>query len=444
MSKDLSLQQFTANDFMGIDSSAPIVIDFSKARGNVVKLTGDQGTKKTSTMTALMYVMGAAFNVDTKTFFNQTDEAIDVTLAFKYEGEDYVVTANGSRFMLKRKIKDRMVQEAEPKTILKNIFGNLGVSPMFLKEKNGKQQIEWVKKTFGVEEEASKKEVKITTQLKEAETNRREVNRDIKNTKGALELEPLFQNFEASQKKFKEAPSAKKEKEAFEALQEKNAEYDRAESGIAQLKQEIANRNNIIAELKKKLKAEEDALMAAQKRKEASDKWLKDNESVPADYEAAQEKWLNLSKTLADHEKWKTIVKRKSELDDMEETVNVTNGLIDKLRKQLLELTATYLPKVPGLEIRVKVGLDDEDEGIYYHNKSLAMLSESELWDLFADHIWPAKDVFFIFCENITSLGSQAIANMNKLVKDKKAMIFASEVDRKKDEMSITITSKIV
>lgn len=443
MSKDLSLQHFEANDFMGIDQSSPIVIDFSKARGNVVKLTGDQGTKKTSTMTALMYVMGAAFRVDTKNFFNQTDEAIDVKMSFKFEGEEYTVAANGSRFVLKRKIKDRYVMEAEPKSILRKIFGNLGVSPMFLKEVPGKVQINWVKETFGVEEEASKKEIRIANSLKELEAQRREVNRDIKQTKGALEIEPMYQNYEASAKKFKEAPSAKKEKEAFEELQNKNIQYDNAKNEVSRLGNDIKSVDEEISHLEKRINERKQALSSMKERKEKGDQWLKDNKSVPKDYEAAQEKWLNISKTIADHEKWKTIVKRKGELDDMEETVNVAAGNIDKLRKQLLELTATYLPKVPGLEIRVKTGIDDEDEGIFYNNKSLAMLSESELWDLFADHIWPAKDVFFIFCENITSLGSQAINNMNKLVKDKKAMIFASEVDRKKDEMSITITSKL-
>src|SRR5688572_33318972 len=209
--KDLNLQLFEAKDFMGISSDAPILIDFSKNKGNAVKLSGDQGTRKTSTITALMYIMGAAFSVDTKNFFNQKDEAIDVELKFKYDGDEYHVVANSTRFNLKRKFKDRWVPESEPKNMLRKMFGNLGVSPMFLKELRGKDQIKWIKETFGVEEEASKKEVKLTNGLKEAEVTRRDVNREIKALKGALDVEPLYNDYENSLKKFKDTPNAKKE-----------------------------------------------------------------------------------------------------------------------------------------------------------------------------------------------------------------------------------------
>ena len=46
------------------------------------------------------------------------------------------------------------------------------------------------------------------------------------------------------------------------------------------------------------------------------------------------------------------------------------NDKIDKLRTDLLKLTKTYLPDIPGLEVRVKVSLDDEDEGFLVLPKS--------------------------------------------------------------------------
>ena len=441
---DLTLQQFEAKDFMGINQDAPVIIDFTKTRGkNAVIFSGDQGTKKTSTMNALMYLMGANFNVDVKNFFNQKDNAVDVTLAFGHDGDDYLITANGTRFVLKRKFKDRWVSESEPKTTLKRIFGNIGVSPMHLKDKSGKEQIKWVKETFGVEEDASKKEVKITGSLRELESTRRDVNREIKTLKGALDAEPLYNDYENSLKRFKESPSAKKEKERYDELTELNRKWELGKSEVTRLTTDLSVKTNEIAELEKKLALLKKSAEDIGDRIEKGKKWLVENKDVPKEFEKATEAWINLSKTLAEYDKWKTILKREKEYNDCLDAVNVANDRIDKLRKELLSLTSTYLPKVPGLEIRVRVGLDDEDEGIYYNNKSLAQLSESEIWDLFADHIWPEKDVYFIFCENITSLGSEAIKNMNRLVKEKKAMIFATEMDRSKDELNITITTKL-
>lgn len=440
---DLNLIQFEAKDFMGISSDAPILIDFSKSRGNAVKLSGDQGTRKTSTITALMYIMGASFSVDTKNFFNQKDEAIDVELKFKYDGDEYQVVANGTRFQLKRKFKDRWVPESEPKNMLRKMFGNLGVSPMFLKDLRGKDQIKWIKETFGVEEEASKKEVKLTNGLKEAEVTRRDVNREIKSLKGALDVEPLYNDYENSLKKFGGVISAKKEKERYDELSDKVRKYDVAKNELSRLSSDLSSKQLEVNELEVKLEAAKKSALDMKGRIEKGKVWLDENKNINKEFDEASAAWMNLSKTLADHDKWKTILKREKEYTERQDAVNIVNDQIDKMRKDLLKLTKTYLPDVPGLEIRVKTGIDDEDEGIYYNNKSLAMLSESELWDLFVDHIWPAKDVFFIFCDNLSSLGSEALKNMNKLLKEKKAMIFASEMDRSKDEINITVTSKL-
>jgi len=125
----------------------------------------------------------------------------------------------------------------------------------------------------------------------------------------------------------------------------------------------------------------------------------------------------------------------------MQSASTQADGAIDKLRLELLKITKTYLPDIEGLEIRLKTGLDEEDEGIFYQGKSFAQLSESELWDLFLV-IWAAKDVQFIFCENVNALGSEAIKTLNRLVKEG-AVVFASEMERSKKEMEISFSTKI-
>jgi hypothetical protein len=443
---NIELKLFEATDFMGIDTSKPIIIDFSKVRKShsVVMFKGDQGVNKTSTMTALMYLMGAAFEIDMKSFVNLKDETLDARLEFEYDGERYKVEAKPNRLVLKKQLNGlgKFMAVDEPKATLRKIFGNLGVSPLFLKEMPGKKQIQWFKDTFGADEEASKKEKKLISQYETLFSQRRDINRDIKTVRGALEADPLYQNYEKSQEKFKSPPNAKKEKEEFDTLMEKNQEFSRAKDGVVRLQTDLELKKQEIESLRQKLadaiKKEEEI----QKRIDNGEKWLEENKDIPARYEAANEAWLNLSKSLTEYERWKTVLKREKELNEMEQTSMEATGTLDKLRLDLLKITRTYLPGIEGLEMKLKMGLDDEEEGIYYNGKSLAQLSESELWDLF-ENIWAEKGVQFVFCENITSLGSEAVKTLNRLVKEKKAQVFATAMDRSKKDMEIIFSTKI-
>lgn len=443
--KDIvQLKHFEANSFMGISHEDPIVIEFVKnKKAKVLKLTGDQGTGKTSTITAFMYLMGAAFNIDAKTFKNINDEAIDLKLEFEHDGGQYKIEASGNRITLKRfyKESDKWVTENSPKETIRKIFGNLGISPLFLKELSGKKQIQWFKETFGTDEEATKKEQKLVLNIDTVFNQRRDVNRDIKNLKGALETEPLYQNYEKSQEKFKAAPSAKKEKDELDAITTKNSEYDKAKTGIDGLRQAETRHKAAIKEYEGKLAVEKEALKLAEKRITDGLKYVEDNKDVPEKYAAANEAWLNLSKTLAEHERWKGILKKEKEYIEMQEASTQADGTLDKLRVDLLKLTKTYLPPIDGLTLKVKTGLDDEEEGIYYNEKTLAQLSESELWALFMQ-IWEQKDVSFVFCENINALGSDAISILNKLVKEG-AQVFATEMVRKQKEMEFSLETKV-
>lgn len=443
--KDLQLKRFEANDFMGISSEDPIVIDFTSARKGqtVTKLTGNQGVGKTSTITALMYLMGAAFNVDTKNFKNLTDDTIDVKLEFEYEKEKYSVEATGTRLVLKKFFKeaDKFISVNEPKTVLRKIFGNLGVSPMFLKEISGKKQIEWFKETFGTDEEATRKEKKIIEGIDTIFNQRRDVNRDIKNIKGWLTESKLYGNYEKNLERFKKPISAEKEKAAFDELADKNRKYEKSKETLKSLGEDLSDNEVEIGNLKAKLAAAEKERADIKLRIENGKKWVEENKSVPKEYAAANEAWINLSNTLAEQSQWKEVLKKKKELDDNESTSQQADATLDKLRMDLLKLTKSYLPDIDRLEIRVKTGLDDTEEGIYYKGKSLAMLSESELWALFL-LIWAEKDVSFVFCENVNSLGSDAVAILNKLVKEG-AQVFASQMERKQNHMEVSFSTKI-
>ncbi len=443
---DLVLQEFKAESFLGIDSSKPVIIDFvnNKSKGITI-LKGDQGTRKTSTLTALMLMMGAAFDIEYKNFNNLKDETTKLDLPFQYGGANYHATLSGGRLTLKKQYKEangKWIAEGSPKEVLRAIFGTLGISPMFLKNMDGKKQIEWFKKTFGKDEDASKKELTKLKELQKVTEERKVTNREIKAVKGWLDVSELYTDYENSAKKFEKPISAEKEKKVYEDVKKKKADYEKYESALDGIKENAAFKGQEIDRLEQQLKDAKAAKKELDERIVNGDKWLKDNGGVVKEYAAAEKDWLNLSKKLTDYNQWgEVLVKEKTYNELLEENLQ-QNDSIDKLRTDLLKITKSYLPDLPGLEIRVKVALDDEDEGIFYENKTLAQLSESELWGLFIK-IWEDNDVRFIFCENIQDLGSDAVKTMNKLVKEKKAKIFASEMERGKKEMEIIFDTQI-
>lgn len=437
---DIHLKKFEANAFKGINSSNPLVIEFPKNK-NVVKVKGNEGTGKTSTIEALMYLMGAQFNVDMKSLRN-LDEGIDTKLEFEHNGSTYKIEANTSRISLKELIKEKWVPENSPKEMIRSTFGVLGVSPIFLRELAGKKQIQWLKDTFGNDEEASKKEQKVVAQIDSVFSGRREVNRSVKSVKGWLDENALYNDYAASQERFKKPVSAEKEQKRLKELGSKKAEFDKSKHLLETLTSEHSRKKTEIAELEQKLAA------AKKQEEELSDRIKKGKEvvansnGIEKEYDAANKEWLNISKTLAEQEQWKEVLAKEKEYNELLQGSAEADATLDKLRLELLKLTKAYLPKVDGLEVKIKTALTDEEEGIYYKGKTLAMLSESELWTLFAEHIWPFHEVRFIFCENINTLGSNAISILNKLAKDG-AVIFATEMERSKKERELSITTKL-
>lgn len=437
---DIHLKKFEANAFKGIDSSSPVVIEFPKNK-NVIKVKGNEGTGKTSTIEALMYLMGAEFNVDMKSLRN-LEEGIDTKLEFERNGSTYKIEANSTRVSLKELIKDKWVPENSPKELIRSTFGVLGVSPLFLRELAGKKQIQWLKDTFGSDEEASKKEQKVVAQIDEVFNGRREVNRSVKAVRGWLDSNDLYNDYQTSQERFKNTVKAETHKKRLSDLGLKKTEYDKNKQGLEMLKLQRTQKSGRITELRQQLEAaikEEEELSTRIKKGE---ELMAQANGIEKEYDAANKEWLNISKTLAEQEQWKEVLAKEKEYNELLQGSTEADATIDKLRLELLKLTKAYLPKVDGLEVKIKTALTDEEEGIYYHGKTLSMLSESELWGLFAEHIWPFHDVKFIFCENINSLGSNAVAILNKLAKDG-AVIFATEMSREKKSREFSITTKI-
>ncbi len=452
--RDLHLKEVEINSFAGIDTESPVVIHWTEAKKNqgITMLRGDQETGKTSTLNAIMSLMGAVFNFETKTFINKKNDTIDTSLKFTYEGADYEASQSGSRVMLKRFFKEaaggkgKWIAEGSPKETLRIIFGNLGISPMFLKSLPGKKQIQWFKETFGVTEEVSKKEQKLQTSLDTIFKQRTELNREIKEDDAALKANPLFKNYEKNHAKFAKAVTADKEWSNLETLRVKKEDFEKNKQRLESLKEARDKHNTRIQELQQQLDTEVSARSTVEKRIADGEAYIKASNGIEKEFSAANEAYLNISKTIAEQTQWNDLLKKEKRLQASEEAVVLATDQIDQLRAAILELTSTYLPKIKELEIRTKgMSIDngDEDEGIFYQGKSLAQLSESELSALFL-MIWEAKKVEFVFIENISSYGSGFVKLLNDLVKAGKIKVMASEMDRAKKEMQISFEAKII
>lgn len=445
---ELILEEFYANSFMLVEKSRPVIIDFTarKKNQNFIEFVGDQATGKSSRLMGILYAMGARFGVEKKFLVNETDKAIDEGLKFKWNGKSYHVIVSTSRVEVKvySEKSDKWTKiDEEPMTFLKEVFGPVSMSPFEVKSMKGKKQIEYFQTVFGSGEDASKKMIKLEKEYDEKFAERRDINRDTKLLTGSLEVEPLYQNREASEKKFAKPVSADKEKKAYEAVKQKNADYEKYAQVWGQLTEQQVDNKMLIDDLRKKLTAAEETEKELAERIEKGEKWLKENKAIVKEYETAEKEWLNLSKTLADYEKWKDLLKKEAQLTEKQEESLTLTGDLDALNEKILKLTKECLPKVEGLEIKVAVGLDktNQEEGVFYKGKSISILSESEyveLWCL----IYDAAGVNVIVLENLTSMGSDTVATLNALAKGG-AQIFASRVDRQQKDVKVVFSSKI-
>jgi len=277
----------------------------------------------------------------------------------------------------------------------------------------------------------------------------RDITREVKAIENALNIEPLYQNYEKSQERFKNKINATKEKERYDELQKKKSAFEQYKNTLSAAEGELADTKNYIAELERKLseakKKEQDLSASVEK----GQKWVKDNEGIVQEFEKANEEWLNISRTLADQEKWKDILNKEKQMIEKQDLAMDLTAKLDEKREKLLKLTQSCLPKVEGLSIKVAAGIDktDKPEGVFYRvpgkdeEQPLHQLSESEYGDMWCA-IWEAAGFQHIFIENITSFGSNVVDTLNSFVKNG-GNVYYTKMDRKLDEMEISFKSKI-
>jgi len=445
---DINLKIVSIESFMGIDRSNPVVLDLEKhySKGkNITTLAGNQGTCKTSTINALLFALGANFDFDKDNLINLTDGTLNLESEFEADGEQYRVKASKSRFLLEKFYQNtgkagKWVPESSPKETLRQLIGNLGLSPMFLKSQDGAKQIEWFRKTFS-DEENSKKEETIKNNLAKLTPARREAYKEYTRLKNVLTSSDLYINWEDSEKRFSKEVKIEEAKTKVELLKKGADDYVRAEDKLEMIKRDIERKKDVIELLKQQLGQAEKDLVDLQDKKVVGEQYLAANVMVKTEYQEAEAAYMDINRVLLEQQDWKRIKQLKIDMDQYETLVQDADAKKDKLKMDLMKVTKKYLPEIEGLEIKIATGMDDEEEGIYYNNKTMAQLSESELWSLFFQ-IWEQKQVRFVFIENVSSLGTDAVGVLNMLAENG-VKIFASMMDRKKGSMKISFTDTL-
>jgi hypothetical protein len=451
MTDKLELVRFEAESFMGIDQTDKVVIDFTSMRKNrFVELAGDQGQGKTSTLMGLMYAMCGNVPLEKKRLMNSVDKAIAEELEFKHNGENYKIEVSSTRINLKKEVKDgKWTVQPSPVEMIKEMFGPVGMFPVHVKEMDGRKQIKFFQDMFGSGDDSSKKMKKLEDEIDTVFSARRDLNRDIKMLESALEIEPLFKNREQSEKRFANTINAEKEKKAFDELSQKKAAYDKHSANLDLLKIEKKSAAEKVEDLKRQLAEAEEFQKEVTERVDKGNKWVADNKGIVAEFEKASNEWVNLSKTLADQDKWKDILKREKGLIQKQDQAMDKTGELDKLRESLLKEVKKCLPAVEGLTIRVATGIDKEDkqEGVFYlvpgkeKEQGIHELSESEYADMWCK-IWEITEVPIVVIENISSFGSTFIKTLNQFVKNG-GTVFYSKMDRKVKELQVEFKSKV-
>ncbi|HNU15321.1 MAG TPA: AAA family ATPase [Chitinophagaceae bacterium] len=447
----LELVRFEAESFMGIDKTDKVVIDFTRMRKNrFVELAGDQGQGKTSTLLGLMYAMCGNVPLEKKRLMNSIDKDISEELEFVYNEEKYKIDVSSSRISLKKELKNgKWTVQPSPVEMIKEIFGPVGMFPTHVKEMDGRKQIKFFQEMFGGGDDASKKMKKLEEEIETVFADRRDINRDIKTISSALEIEPLYQNREQSEARFAKTISAEKEKKAFDELSKKKADFDKYKSTLDMLEIDHKAAVEKVEELERLLLEAKEYEKEVSGRVDKGEKWVKENESIVAEFEKANNEWLNLSKTLSEQEKWKEILKRERLLIEKQDASVTKTGELDDLREKMLKEVKKCLPAVEGLTIKVATGLDKEDkqEGVFYtvpgkeNEQGIHELSESEYADMWCK-IWEVTEVPIVVIENISSFGSSFIKTLNQFVKNG-GTVFYSKMDRKVKELQVEFKSKI-
>ena len=441
MSKNITLENFTVRDFGGISSDKPVILYVGEAyaQGKNIMLTkGDQGTNKSSWLTAILGLMGQELDINGKSkeimFINRNSGKLDCENHFTFKGVHYRVSWTKSAFKLQRQemneLTDKLVwrDETSPVATLKAIIGYVGTPPMNLKNKDGVKQVEEIRRALAISDDVQIEERKLLKSLEEAKTARTNANREYTRLQKALEANEMYVNWQQSEEAFKVVKTSASEKTKVDEIAKRKETFTRAQDRVKTLTNDVVKITDDIQELEQKLQEKKLELLHTKDALEKGKVFIEENKGVEKEHEEAQESYFQIEKYLAQQRDWEAVKKAKKEMDEFQEFVIKLDGQKDDLKAKLLDIGKRGLPDIPGLEVVTSGDIDGREVGVYLKGLNAYQLSESEITDLYLQ-IWGTQDVKYVFLENISSYGTSAINTLNELAK-KGVKIFASKMER--------------
>lgn len=441
----LKLIGFTVNSFAKIDQSNPVVIVFPEGK-RVMELEGDQAVGKTSVIEAFKSLVGYTMPDNS---INKADNTRKASLEFEKNGNKYRVSITKSRFEVELLADNQWAVMKSPKSIISELVGPIGLNPMFLKEYDGKKQLEWIKNFIKLDDEALEMEKKIEGNINSAYLDRRDVNREIKRIDSELAGNTYYTNRHIWEDKIKNyvEPDIKEVKEKYDI-------YSRAETEVEVLKSSVENTRQSIETIKSRIEMLSLQLAEAElEQKEAEKKmeseaerlvkgeaYLVENKDIKWQYQQ-QVAVLSEAKEMGRHQmEYDKMLQLEKRGNHFHSEYARLEAILDQYRAAKKSFIQALTPPVDGLEIFVA---DEEEkrEGIFYKGMSVSELSESELWTLNSE-LLTALDIRIIVIENISSLGSSAIEHFNKYV-EMGGYILASKMNREEKALKLIVSDKI-
>lgn len=386
--------------------------------GNHVLLMGDNGVGKSSIQQFIEIAIGKQTNVPPnasgsgEVVFTKNGNEIVVKVKFK-DGKPYLeVRGNG-------------ISIDNKKGAIADLFGavefDIDEFVNLSKSSSGrKEQIEIFKKFLP--KEVRDELAKFEANLKNAESERTELNRDIKKIEGSIALHPLnnLPDFELT--KFVETDT----NEALELLKKANENNNnilRVENGIFERKQSVVDKNLEIAELQAKINSLNTDIEFINNKILDGQKWLA--KSSRQDVSVFENAINSASENNTKYQQAQALLKERNGLDVLKNESGELTAKIESSREAIANAIRDMDSPVDGLSF-------DESTLVY---KGVAVspdsLSKSEIIELgIRMKMAENPSLGIILIKEGESIGSERLKVIKELADEKGWQIIMEQVDR--------------
>lgn len=452
MTNKLHLLNFTVNSFAKIDKSAPVVIVWDD-KNRIVELQGDQGVGKSSVLSAFLAASGFKMPENAT---NKTDNGRSVSFEFEKEGKRYKVKITNSQFYVEMLVGDAWAKMGTPKTVLDSVLGPVGQSPMFLKEYDGKKQIEWIRDFYRLNEEEINLEKELDKKIKEFYDGRRESKKNSERLQNELNSNTYYINRTDWQQKIKAFEETVTDENSIKKIQTDHEQYVKNNNGLDAFKenkktyeQDKQDLEDDIKKLEEQLQLKrqeltnkESAIVTVSERIAAGEKWLDENKAALDNYNNITEVIKSQTEMTTHKVNFNAMLAKEKDYNFQSDEFVRNQGGLDNSKEAKRKFIEAITPKIDGFEVCIPDGEDEKREGIFYKGLSPIEMSESELVTFYLA-LLKAMDINIIVMENLTSLGSGAIEMLNYFAENG-GYVLASVMNRAEKNLKVIIQDKIV